>query len=232
MTAPLVFVRDLDGLELDEGDSHHLARVLRLRPGEMVTAADGAGNWRPCAVAMVSGGQLTLEAVGDTCHESRASPSITIGFALAKGGRPEWIVQKLTELGVDVIVPFVAARSVVRWEGDKAARNADRLRVVAREAAMQSRRAWLPTVRDVASFADVLAESPESALADRDGSAPSLATASVLVGPEGGWDDAELAAGRSRVELSEGVLRVETAAIAAASLLCGLRRGLVSAKHP
>ncbi len=80
------------------------------------------------------------------------APTITVAFALVKGERPELVVQKLTELGVDRIVPFLAERSVVRWEPDKAERNATRLRRVAVEAAMQCRRTWLPEVAALATF--------------------------------------------------------------------------------
>ena len=82
---------------------------------------------------------------------------LTIGFALTKGDKPELVVQKLTELGVDRIVPFVAERSVVRWDDDKAARNVERWRAIAREAAAQAHRPWLPEVAEVRPFAEVVA---------------------------------------------------------------------------
>ena len=71
-------------------------------------------------------------------------PKLTIGFALIKGGRPELVVQKLTELGVDAIVPFTAEHSVARWDANRATRHIERLRRVAREAAMQSRQVRIP----------------------------------------------------------------------------------------
>ncbi len=77
---------------------------------------------------------------------------MTVAFSPVKGDRPEWAVQKLTELGVDRIVPLVAARSVVRWTGDRGAAVVERWRRVAREAAMQSRRAWLPAVEEAVAF--------------------------------------------------------------------------------
>jgi 16S rRNA (uracil1498-N3)-methyltransferase len=218
-----VFVADLGSPDLDDDDRHHLTRVLRLRPGDVVTASDGAGRWRSCRLA--AGG--ALEPAGDAVAEPAAAPPITIAFAVTKGERPELAVQKLTELGVDRIVPFVAARSVARWDGDRAARHVDRLRRVAREAAMQSRRAWLPDVADVADFADVAALAG-AALADAGGGAPSLVTPVVLLGPEGGWSPEERAAGLPVVGLGPHVLRAETAAIAAAAVLGALRSGLVS----
>ena len=114
MAAAHVFVADLDAPAVDESDRHHLERVLRLRLGERVTASDGAGTVRECIVR----DGLVLEPASETVVEDRPAPPITIGFALTKGDRPEWVVQKLTELGVDTIVPFVAKRSVVRWDQD------------------------------------------------------------------------------------------------------------------
>lgn len=217
-----VFVDDLGSPELSPPDRHHLERVLRLRPGDPVTAADGRGGLRPCVVA--AGGRL--EPVGPITRHERLAPAITVAMAAAKGERPEWAVQKLTEAGVDEIVVFVADRSVVRWDGERAGRHLARLARVAREAAMQSRRAWLPEVRGVETFA-ALAGRPGAAMADPAGSPPSLSTPVVLVGPEGGWSDAERGRGLPLVALGDGVLRVETAAVAAGLLLTALRSGIV-----
>src|SRR5438552_426448 len=218
-----VFVDDLAAPALDQGDRHHLGRALRLRPGEPVTASDGAGRWRPC---VWSGDGL--EAVGAAAGpEPAPRPTVTVAFALTKGERPEWVVQKLTEAGVDRIVPFVAARSVVRWEPDKAARNAERLRAVARAAAMQCRRVWLPSVEEVVPFS-AAAALPGAALAAAGGERPGLGRPTGLVGPEGGGSDEERACGRPSVSLGPAIYRAETAAVAAGVLLTALREGLVT----
>jgi 16S rRNA (uracil1498-N3)-methyltransferase len=218
-----VFVADLASPELDPGDRHHLERVLRLRPGEMVTASDGVGRWVVCRFA----GGASLDVDGPLTLEPAPDPPITVAFAPPKGDRPEWAVQKLTELGVDRIVPLVAARSVVRWTGERAAGPLVRLRRVAREAAMQSRRAWLPGVEEPSTFAAAAARTG-AALAVSAGDPPSLDHPVVLVGPEGGWDEDELAAGLPTVGLGPNVLRSETAAVAAGTLLVALRSGLLS----
>jgi 16S rRNA (uracil1498-N3)-methyltransferase len=222
VAAAHVFVADLDAPVLDAGDRHHLAHALRLRPGEEVTASDGAGGWRRCRYA--SGG--ALEPVGSLCREEPPSPAVCVGFVVTKGARPEWVVQKLTEVGVDRIVPLSSSRSVVRWDTSRAERNLERLRRVAREAAMQSRRNRLPEVTGVLSVAKVASQG--AALAQRGGSAPSLDRPFVLVGPEGGWDRAELEHGLPLVGLGPNVLRAETAAVTAGVLLCALRSGVVS----
>ena len=216
-----VFVADLEHPELIEADRHHLERVLRLRSGELVTASDGGGGLRWCRYG--AGG--VLEPEGDATHDAPRTPAIAVGFALVKSEKPEWIVQKLTECGVDRIVPFAAERSVVQWDEGKATRNVERLRKVSREAAMQSRQRWLPTVDDVRPFADLVADG--AALADLDGGPPALSVPFVLIGPEGGWSDAERSAANGRiVRFSGSVLRSETAAIAAGVVLTGLRESV------
>lgn len=223
---PHVFVQDLQALELDDADRHHLERVLRLRAGDRVTAADDRGGWRD---ARWAGG--TLEADGDVVIVPPAEPVLTVAFALTKGERPELAVQKLTEVGVDRIIPFVAERSVARWEGERASRHVERLRRVGREAAMQCERAYLPVVDDVTTF-DVVVALPDAALAERHGAPPSLAHATLVVGPEGGWSPGEAECGLPRVVLGPQVLRAETAALAAGVLLTALRAGIVGPSGP
>ena len=215
------FVDDLDAPELAEDDRRHLERVLRLRAGERVTVSDGAGRWRECRFASA------LEPVGDIIDDERPVPSITVAVALTKGERLDWAVQKLTEVGVDSIVPFAAARSVVHWDAKRSTHHVDRLRRIARQAAMQSRRTWLPAVEDLRSFGDVAAL-PGAVLADPDGEPPSLDRPVVLVGPEGGWAEEEASAPLPRVVLAPTILRVETAAVAGGMLLSALRAGLLT----
>ena len=223
MTPPLVFVADVEAPVLDAADEHHLRRVLRVKIGAEVTVSDGRGRWRACRLGAGGG----PEPAGDVMVESRPAPPVTIAFAVTKGERPELAVQKLTELGVDRIVPFAADRSVARWDGERATRHLDRLRRVAREAAMQSRRPFLPDVGEVVDFTTV-AGLPGAVLADRGGDLPSLARPTVLVGPEGGWSEGERAADLPTVTLGPHVLRAETAAMAAAFVLVALRWGMVT----
>ena len=216
------FVADLDAPVLGAADHHHLARALRLRDGQAVTVADGGGRWRLCTWR--DGG--ALEPAGPVEEERPSRPPVTVAFALTKGERPEWVVQKLTEIGVDTIAAFRADRSVVRWDDDRARDHAERWRKVAREAAMQSRRARLPEVAEVTSFADVVRSvGVAGAMAAPGGGPPSLARPALLVGPEGGWAPGELACGLPVVGLGPTVLRSETAALSAAVVLCALREG-------
>ncbi|WP_426572239.1 RsmE family RNA methyltransferase [Aquihabitans sp. McL0605] len=219
---PLVFVDHLDRPVLTDVDHHHLARVRRIRDGDAIIVGDGAGGWRPARMAGAS-----PEVTGEVVRVARPATAVGVAFALVKGTKPELVVQKLTELGVDSICPFEAARSVVRWDAAKAGAAHERLQKVAREAAMQSRQAWLPTVEAVTGFTAIAARAG-ACLADRGGAPPSLERPTILVGPEGGWDDAERAADLPTVALSPGVLRAETAAIVAGALLVALRAGCVS----
>ncbi len=224
-SAAHVFVTDLDVPTLADDDHHHLARVLRVRPGQPVTVSDGAGRWRSCTWR----GGGVVEPTSEVMRSPAPTPAVTVGFALTKGERPEWVVQKLTEVGVDRIVVLAAARSVVRLDDEVTDRRLERWRRVARTAAMQSRRTRLPMVEGLVPLGDaVAAMGPTAALAEPGGDAPSLHRPAVLVGPEGGWSQEELGSGAPTVALGANVLRAETAAVAAAVLLCGLRAGLVA----
>ena len=120
--------------------------MLRLRDGDSLTVGDGLGRWRPARF----GSDLRID--GEVVEVPAASRTVGVGFALIKGGRPELVVQKLTELGVDHILPLAAERSVVRWDEAKVASQYERMVRVAREAGMQSRRARLPEVARVANL--------------------------------------------------------------------------------
>ncbi len=223
-----VVASDLSTLTLTELDRHHLARVLRIRPGELVTATDGAGSWRQCrAPAGWPSAGDDLLADGPILTVAQPAPAITLGLALTKGDKPEWAIQKLTELGVDRVVLVNAERSVVRWDVAKVERNLTRLRSVAKEALMQSRGVWMPAIDGVRTVAEVVAASSEVAMAELGGGALSLGHPTVLIGPEGGWTKIELALAKHRVSLSAQVLRAETAAVACVTILATHRMALI-----
>ena len=216
-SAAHVFVDTLESIALSADDAHHLFRVLRLRDGESVTVSDGRGSWQSTTVT--GGGLLP---VGEVVAE-RAGQQLTIAAAIPKGDRLEWMVQKLTELGVSEIVLTHCERSVVRWKQDRAGKQLARLTRVAREAASQSRRVWLPRLGGPVDIAAV-AGLPGAALADPDGDPASALPGRinvVLIGPEGGFTDAERHLCPQSVGLGPHILRVETAAVCAAVLFGG-----------
>jgi 16S rRNA (uracil1498-N3)-methyltransferase len=256
-----VFVDDLDRPVLSDKDIHHLARVLRLRVGELVSASDGLGGYRLCewAGAAAAGAGRHLSPLESPVFEARPKPTLTVAFALTKGEHPGLAVQKLTEAGADRVVVMLTDRCVSRWDTAGSERQMERLREVARLAAMQSRRCWLPSVEGPVEFSKLVAgtgpDDPEDeggasggaartgagtgagaaagmALAVPDGAPLTLATPTVLIGPEGGWTDRELNAVPIHVRLGPHVLRAETAALAAGVLLSALRDHLVVPAAP
>ena len=212
-SAAHVLVTSLDDLLIADDDAHHLMRVLRLRDGEVVTATDGCGHWRPGRWR----GRPALEPDGGVRTVPVPRPEITIAFAPVKGDRPEWTVQKLTELGIDRVLVLRAERSVVTWEGPRLAKQLERLRRVAKEALMQARLCRLPEI-------DAPPALPPGALAHFDGAPLASRHHTILIGPEGGWTERELDE-RELVSLGATVLRAETASIAAAVRMSALREG-------
>ncbi|MFM7069878.1 MAG: RsmE family RNA methyltransferase [Actinomycetes bacterium] len=228
--AAQVIVDDLQTPVLSADDLHHLRRVLRLRAGTEICATDGRGGWR--STTFTGDG---IDPAGPPVQTVRPVGQLTVAFAPVKGDRPELVVQKLTEIGVDRIVPLATERSVVRWDGDRAIKQMDRLRRVAAEACCQARRLWLPDVG--AEGCDDRPVTPSelwgsvgaagTALAEPGGDPISSSDRTVLVGPEGGWSPAELEAaaaeGIGQRSLGPHVLRAETAAIVAGTQMITLR---------
>lgn len=257
--ASLFYLDEPDGLQgvqagdictLTGSEARHAA-VNRLRPGETVSIGDGIGTVATGRVERILPDRLEMRAE-KVSHTDRAEPRIALAQALAKGGRDELAVQAATELGVDVVVPWGAKRSVPRWTGAKRERGLARWHAVAREAGKQSLRAWVPEVLPLHSCEglttwtgewQVVVLDPGCTLglaswlgvrgaAPMPGVTPFDATRDTLlaVGPEGGFDPDELRAfslaGAVRVRLGGSVLRTSTAGPAAIAVLaaCGLGR--------
>ncbi|MCA1823436.1 MAG: 16S rRNA (uracil(1498)-N(3))-methyltransferase [Mycobacteriales bacterium] len=241
MTRPLFFVAPerlrADEVVLDGDEGRHAAVVRRIAMGERVDVADGAGAVAECRVVAVRGDSLVL-AVENRRTERAPSPRLVVVQALAKGGRADDAVEAMTEVGVDEIVPWAAARSVTKWDDARADTALARWRAVARAAAKQSRRARIPQIAslatttqvvrllDRATLAVVLHESAAERLSAVE--APTSGVIAVVVGPEGGLTDDELAAFTAvagpALRLGTSVLRTSTAGVAAAAVLlarCG-----------
>lgn len=222
-----------DRVVLDGPEGRHAATVRRLRPGERVEVTDGAGLVVSCLVAAVAGKDVVELEVLSRRTEPAPQPRIVVVQALPKGDRGELAVETMTEVGVDGIVPWAAARSVTQWRPDKRDKALGRWRSTAREAAKQARRAWLPEVTDLATTAEVCALVSQAALAvvlDEAAStpltslkAPTSGELLVVVGPEGGVAPEELdrftEAGAVPALLGPTVLRTSTAGVAAAAVL-------------
>jgi 16S rRNA (uracil1498-N3)-methyltransferase len=221
-----------DHILLDGPEGRHAAAVRRLRPGERADLTDGAGLVVECVVTSAGRDSLELQATARR-HEPAPEPRIIVVQALPKGDRGELAVETMTEVGVDVIVPWAAARCVTQWRPERRAKALGRWRSTAREAAKQARRAWLPEVTDLAGTADVAARVADAALAvvlheeaERPLSGlevPAEGDLVVVVGPEGGLTAEELTefatAGGVPAVLGSTVLRTSTAGVAVASVL-------------
>lgn len=233
-TPPLFLAEDLpdgDAFALTGDEGRHAARVRRLGAGERLLIGDGRGTVCACTVTEVRPDGLVLRVEGRR-REPPPDPRLVVVQALAKGERSELAVEVLTELGADEIVPWTAARSIVQWRGERGAKALARWRATAREAAKQSRRAWLPTVTGAAGTAEVATRIAASAglvlheSADRPLTAallPATGELIVVVGPEGGIDPDELVAfataGAEPVRMGDPVLRTSTAGAAALAVL-------------
>jgi 16S rRNA (uracil1498-N3)-methyltransferase len=239
VTAPVFLVDPalLDGssarLALDGAEGRHAVSVRRLQPGEEIVLTDGAGRGAYGVVAGTVGKDVLNVEVHAIRDEPPPAPRITVVQALPKGDRGELAVETMTEAGVDVIVPWAAARCVTQWRGDRGAKSLAKWRSTAREAAKQSRRLRFPDVADPlttrqlgallreADFAGVLHEEGSTALATAE--LPRSGSVVLVVGPEGGVSPDELAAfaeaGAPPYRLGRTVLRTSTAGVAAAALL-------------
>jgi len=221
-----------DRVTIDGPEARHAVTVSRLAVGETISIGNGRGLIATGPVVVAEHAQLVIE-VESVTDVARPTPAIVLVQALAKGDRDELAVQVATELGVDAVIPWSAARSISRWEGAKVAKGHDRWVAITREATKQSIRAWIPDVLDLVSTAQlaklatatrmlVLEPTAELAL-----TALETSTAHddyvLVVGPEGGIAphelDALVAAGASLVRLGDGVLRTSTAGPAAIAVL-------------
>jgi 16S rRNA (uracil1498-N3)-methyltransferase len=236
-TAPVFLVDSVPpgtSAVLDGPEGRHAAAVRRLAPGEELVIADGRGEAAACVVETVQGKESLDLRIERRWSEPEPAPRIVLAQALVKGDRGELAVELATETGVDVVVPWRAARSIVKWEdgprGDKAL---GRWRSTVREAAKQSRRTRVPEVRDPVTtrqLAGLVSESAGAVILDAaaetgivDLELPADGDLVLVVGPEGGISDSESAAlraaGAQVARLGPTVLRASTAAAVAIAAL-------------
>jgi 16S rRNA (uracil1498-N3)-methyltransferase len=215
---------------------HHLRESLRLYPGEALTVTDDRGVRYRTQILEVTARQLIGRIIDTATAPVKTNPSVILAQALLKGEKMDWVIQKATELGVDRIAPVHATHSVVKFRADRADHQLARWQRIALEAAQQSERWSLPNIEEPATFSELLPRcgTPpcKIILAERRTGA-SLQTIPLptgphdnmllLIGPEGGWTEEELTLaqdqGYAAITLGTRILRAETAAIAAISIL-------------
>jgi 16S rRNA (uracil1498-N3)-methyltransferase len=236
-TAPVFLVDDVPSgthVVLDGPEGRHAAAVRRLQAGEELVIADGRGVAASCVVETVQGKDSLALRVEHRWTEPQPQPRIVLVQALIKGDRGELAVELATETGVDAIVPWRASRSIVKWEdGPRGAKALARWRSTVREAAKQSRRAWIPDVAEPVTtrqLVELVRKSAITIVLDAAAGAgirevvlPTEGDLVLVVGPEGGISESEsetlLAAGAQVARLGPTVLRASTAATAAIAAL-------------
>lgn len=239
---PAAFADDEKSITLSAEETRHARDVLRLQTGEEVFVFDGTGREFHCAVQNISRNSTSLGVIEEVAPARPESPlNLTLAIALLKGEKFDLVIQKTTELGVNRIVPLDTERADVRLrDSHSSQKRVARWRRIALEAAKQTGRAFVPEISEPAAFNSLLSSSEEGTssinsrlmFSERGGASLLEATANLpapsariiaVVGPEGGWGDAEIAAAREGgwgiVTLGGRTLRAETAGIAVVTLL-------------
>lgn len=219
-------------ISLTGPEAKHAAAVRRMRIGEAIQLSNGQGLRVRGLVDSVDPGQVDIE-VAEVVEEPMPKIQIHLAQALAKGDRDELAIQAATELGIFGVIPWQAERSISRWDGPKAAKGRDRWQTIVNEAAKQSLRVFEPAVSEpkstkelaglVLGFDCALILDPTAEVGITSLELPNSGRLLLVVGPEGGISDSELAllesSGAHRVHLGAPILRTSTAGLAAISAL-------------
>lgn len=238
MSAPYFYISSIpqasSAIELDEDTSRHIAQVLRMKEGEKVKLTDGKGN-TAAAIITSSHKKHTAVNISSVDYTPKETSSLTIAISLVKNtARFEWFLEKVTEFGIGEVIPLLCDRT------ERQKFRMDRMEGICRSAMLQSMQAWLPKLLEPKLFDDVVLESQHqqkmiahcSVDAKVDYSSlynPSLESHLILIGPEGDFNESEIARAKQRnfipVSLGSTRLRTETAGIFAAAWACGVRGG-------
>ncbi|NLW56187.1 MAG: 16S rRNA (uracil(1498)-N(3))-methyltransferase [Firmicutes bacterium] len=219
-------------------DAHHLARVLRMKPGDALTAADGQGRLYHLEITALAADTVSALVLGEEVDYSEPTVRITLYQSILKGEKMDWVLQKGTEIGISAFVPYLSTRTVARPEPKGYRKKQERWQKIVTAAAKQSERGLIPVVRPITPWtelAELLAGhltivawegeqtlSLRAALAEQASTGPP-AELSLIIGPEGGLAAAEVeqlvAWGAVPVSLGPRILRAETAGPVAAALV-------------
>lgn len=227
---------DGDSVRLDDATARQITKVLRLREGDRICLLDGLGNLHDAQISSTAKGDTTAKILSSSLCQNEPKLHLTLAICLPKGDKLELIVQKCVELGISKVVVVESERSVSRLEKDKAADKMARWRRIAAEAAEQSGRAVIPEMTGIIKFSELTALIQETDLAivaweeEQDITLKQILQANadaksalLIIGPEGGLSESEIEiamlAGAKSVSLGRRVLRSETAAIAACSVV-------------
>lgn len=237
MSRHLVEKVEAGAMTLSSDAAHHLLHVLRAKVGQSIVLFDAGGRQAQAKITKIEKGSLTVEVGPPEIVDKESSLSITLAFALSKGGKPEWIVQKAVELGVNRIIIFVADRSVAKWSLEDAPRKMARMESVAAGAAAQCGRNILPKLDfsgDLSGAIALMAKHPLRIALHTETDYPLSAyftdgapeRVGLLCGPEGGLSPQEVntlqAYDWRLAGMGPRTLRAETAALAAVTLVQGM----------
>jgi 16S rRNA (uracil1498-N3)-methyltransferase len=233
-------------INLSRDETHHLTRVLRLRPGSEVFVFDGCGKEYRCSFLTVKDNRARIEICEALSDEVDSSIHITLAHGLAKGEKFDFVIQKATELGVSNIVPLVTDNADVKLSDEKSEKRLERWQRISLEALKQCGRRRLVEIERPVTLKDFLcvAQTEDAVLVFSERGGVSITNAlarssdkkaiAALVGPEGGWSDEELTLLDERraiaVTLGPRILRTETAAVVAVTLIQHILGDLSSEK--
>lgn len=224
---------------LRDAEREHLVRVLRLSPGDLLVGYDNTGKEYTGVIVNIEDKSVTCRILSTDQPDVEAHTSVFIVAGLSKGEKMEWVIQKGTELGMAGLIPLRAKRSVVHIEGKKAQDRVARWQKITSEASKQSHRVLEPEIFEVCDWKELKGHLPEdtqwiipyeeektqrlnSVLGRMKGEHP----IAIIIGPEGGFEEAEVAwaqenLGAQSVSIGPRILRTETAAVAALTLVLG-----------
>lgn len=232
MSLPYFIADDPASGRLDGAEGRHAVTVKRITAGERIALIDGRGTVAEVEVLNTGKDRLSGTVV-ELKYVSQPRPEVIVVQAIPKSERAELAVDLATQGGADAILPWISHRTIARWQGPKVAKNVEKWQSTAREAAKQSRRAWIPEVHDPVTTnqlaemiqgetALVLHEDAEKKIGEVDLDVDKLF---LIVGPEGGIGEDELELlGAVKVKLGPEVLRTASAAFAGLSAIGVLSR--------
>jgi len=222
---------------LRDSERDHLAKVLRLSPGDIIVGFDNTGMEYTGVIVTIEEKSVTCKVLSTNQPDVEAHTVVYIVAGLSKGEKMEWVIQKGTELGMEGLIPLRTKRSIVHLEGTKAQERVARWQKIAAEASKQSHRVREPQISKICDWQDLAVHLPKdtqwlipyeeektqrlaSALVAMDPKRP----IAILIGPEGGFDQAEVVSaqeklGAQSVSLGPRILRAETAALAALTMV-------------
>jgi 16S rRNA (uracil1498-N3)-methyltransferase len=218
----------IGSIALPAAEAHHIRDVLRLTVGETLELFDDAGNVAAGVIKHVNPANVVVDV--ETVSSATLAKLVTVAAAVPKGDRADWMIEKLTELGVARFIPLAAERSVVLPSGKNKIERWERIAI---ESAKQSRRVGVMVIDQLTPLEQAISAATHGVFLSTAADAIPISQVigaknelTLFIGPEGGWSDGEMdrmkSAGFIAAQLTSTILRVETAAVVAAGIvLCG-----------